>query len=159
MSPARNSPVWLVSFVDLCLVLLGFFVMLHAMSGNQRQLVQGLRDRFSGAGGASVERRQLAPQSLFQPGEALFRDGKREELRAFGAQAAARAAHVRVTSVGTDKATNRFDGWELSAARTAAVARAIQSGGLAADAIDIALSPTKSAEKSRGQRIEVEIAK
>ena len=32
MKPAA-TPIWTTSFLDLCLVLLGFFVMLHAVEG------------------------------------------------------------------------------------------------------------------------------
>lgn len=157
MKSVRNSPVWLMSFVDLCLVLLGFFVMLHAMSQNQRELVRGLRSSFGDEGSHHVVRHDLAPATLFQKGEAMFRPGEYEKLRAIGAEAASSRARVRVESIGTDPATNRFDGWELAAARTAAAARAIQSGGLDADAISIAIPEMKGQTPASRQKIGIEI--
>lgn len=157
MTGGRNSPIWLMSFVDLCLVLLGFFVMLHAMSTNQRDLVRGLRSRFGGAGEHQVIRHDLAPARMFQQGEAIFRPGEQEKLRAIGEQAARAQARVRIESTGTDPSTSRFDGWELAAARAAAAARAIQSGGLRAEAISIAIPEMKGADRAAHQRIGVEI--
>lgn len=159
MSHARNQPIWLLSFIDLCLVLLGFFVMLHAMTGSKRELVKGLRDSFGSHGSApEIRRHHLVANALFQPGEALFRAGQFEALQKMGAEAAVKGAHVRIESFGTDPATNRFDGWELAAARTAAAARAVQSGGLAATAIEIAIPGMTGASGKGRQRLEIEIA-
>jgi len=156
MKPAA-TPIWTTSFLDLCLVLLGFFVMLHAVEGHRSELVAGLHRSFSDAAEPRVEHHTITPASLFQSGEALFRPGLEARLVAIGRQAAASRAHVSIESVGIDPATNRFDGWELAAARTAAVARTIRSGGLGDGAIEIAIPGTGAAPSPGGQKITITV--
>ena len=74
---------------------------------------------------------------LFRALRVLVVDNDRRQLRAtldmlaaLGRKAAAAHGRATVRSTGADAATQRFDGWELAAARTAAVARALRSGGL-----------------------------
>ena len=62
-----------------------------------------------------------------------------------------------VASEGRDGANARLDAWELSAARTTAVARAIRGGGLPDTMIDIAIPPSRQDEPARGQRIAVRL--
>jgi hypothetical protein len=80
MTSAR-TPRWALSFADLCLVLLGFFILLHAQSGDRTRLAQGLRSAFGDTGDVSVRRHELAAAALFQPGEAvLTKAGERRIL-------------------------------------------------------------------------------
>jgi len=153
---AERAPVWTTSFLDLCLVLLGFFVMLHAVSGQQSELMRGLNATFGTPATEKVSHHRIAPRTLFQPDEALFRPGAAAALVAIGHDAARDGARVRIESVGTDPATNRFDGWELAAARTAAVARTIRSGGLSEKAIEISLPGTGPTDR-KGQQITVSV--
>jgi len=152
MKPAA-TPLWTTSFLDLCLVLLGFFVMLQAIGGHRNELVAGLQQSFGDTAQPKVEHHAIKPASLFQTGEALFRQGLEAKLIAIGRQAATSRARVSIESIGVDPATNRFDGWELAAARTAAVARTIRSGGLGDAAIDIAIPGTSAAPSPGGQKI------
>ncbi len=153
---AARGPRWALSFADLCLLLLAFFVLLQAERGNRAQLAAGMRAAFSGGGGAAAVRaRELAAATMFEPGEALLLAPARARLGAIGRDAARSHAGVRIESVGSDPASARFDGWELAAARAAAIARAIAAGGEPAAAIDVAIPATTAADVARGQRITV----
>ena len=43
---AAIAPAWAVSFADLCMLLLGFFVVLHAQSSQQSKVVSGIKQAF-----------------------------------------------------------------------------------------------------------------
>lgn len=135
---AARSPRWLMSFADLTLLLLGFFVLLHARADG-RATAAGVRAAFGGPVAPGEAPVDLAAARLFEPGEAVLRPGAARLLGRLGHRYALHHGRVRVASRGSDLASARFDAWELSAARAAAVARAIGGGGLASDAIDIAL--------------------
>jgi len=127
---ARAAPRWTLSFADLCLLLLGFFVILHARADRSQAVADGLRTAFGGRAAALSHRADFRADALFQPGEAVFLPGRADMLAALGRKAAGAHGRATVRSTGADAATQRFDGWELAAARTAAVARALRSGGL-----------------------------
>ena len=138
MKGAARNPRWLLSFADLCLLLLGFMVLLHAQSIDSRALATGLRAAFGRAGPAADEDRPAA--RLFAPGEAVLHAPARARLAAIGRAAARRGRGIRIESRGADPAPGgRLDTWELAAARTAAVARAVAAGGLAEAAITVAM--------------------
>ncbi|USI73734.1 OmpA family protein [Sphingomonas morindae] len=142
------TPRWALSFADLCLVLLGFLLLLQAQRGDP---AASLRAAF-GAPAPLADERAAAP--LFQPGEALLLPPARAMLRAAGARAVTRGARMIVESRGRDGDARRFDGWELAAARAAAVARALSEGGLAADRIDLRVEGTaRAAARHGGQTI------
>ena len=124
---------WALSFADLCLLLLGFFVVLQARPDGA-QLSAGLRGAM---GTRALPSAEATAEALFQPGEALLT----AQGRAFVADFARRAgtASVLVDSRGTARSTSRFDAWELAAARTAALARALAAGGVPAEHISLAL--------------------
>lgn len=152
-----GAPTWALSFADLCMLLLGFFVMLHAQSGHQAQVISGIKRALGGGIVKSAEAHELGTAALFEPGEALLRPRAKSEMEALGKHAAAIGAHVRIESIGTDHAARRFDGWELAAARTAAIARAIQAGGLSDQAIVISIPEMTSEIAGKGQRMAVEV--
>ena len=135
-------PRWAVSFADLILLLLGCFVLLHAMEAARPQGV--------GAPGAAPAAGWRAAD-LFQPGEALLKPEARARLAAEGRRLAGRA--VRITSTGAAEAGGRLDRFELGAARAAAVGRALQQGGLRDR--DIAIAMAESADPAAGQIIAV----
>jgi flagellar motor protein MotB len=141
---------WALSFADLSLVLLGFFVILQAHAADRARVVDSVRSAFRPVAGAGPI--IYTSEALFQPGEAVFRRDAGRALGGIGRRAAARGQRVAVTSAGVDRLARRFDGWELAAARTAAVARAIGAGGLPEDRIEMAVMP---AGAGRGQRIEI----
>ena len=152
-----NVPVWAVSFADLCMLLLGFFVILHVQSGHQAQVVQGIKEALGGRPVAAAERHDIDPTHLFEQGEALLRPEANAELAAIGRNALRTGSHVRIESIGADRATRRFDGWELAAARAAAIARAVQAGGLPEKAIALSIPEMDGASASTGQRIAIEV--
>jgi hypothetical protein len=126
-------PRWAVSFADLLLLLLGCFVLLHTMEA-QRSAAAPMA---SGAPAATPVRSFTAAE-VFQPGEALLTPEAREALRAEGARLTGHA--VSIQSNGTGEEGGRLDRFELAAARTAAIGRALREGGLGEARIAIAMS-------------------
>ena len=156
---SAGAPSWTLSFADLCLLLLGFFIMLHAQTGQQAKLVDGIKQAFGGQSVPLSESHQLDPARLFEPGEALLRPQARAQLVEMGRRAAERRERVRIESIGVDPASRRFDGWELAAARTAAIGRAVQTGGLSDQAITISIPAMSATKDKTGQRIAIEVLK
>lgn len=151
------APRWALSFADLCLLLLGFFVLLQARHGDPKDVAAGVRAAL-GADAHEARHFEIAAKKLFEPGEALLLPDARGQLERLGAQAAARRERVRIESRGSDRNSRRFDGWELSAARTAAVARAVSAGGLDERRIEVAI-PGTAIGVDGGQRLTVTAGK
>jgi Membrane MotB of proton-channel complex MotA/MotB len=126
---------WALSFADLCLLLLGFFVLLQAKP-DSNHLSAGLRAAFGARANAVLEENANA---WFEPGEAVLTPQGHKVLGDF-AQSAGGGGLI-VSSRGTEPRTARFDGWELAAARTAAVAREISGAGIAQDKVAVAIDP------------------
>lgn len=135
MTPVR-SPRWALSFADLCLLLLAFFVLLQSRNGDRAHLAASMRAAF-GDDGAPVVRHDYPASSLFEPGEAVLKPAVRARFVALGREASA----VRITSDGMDMAARRLDRWELAAARVAAIARSVQAGGVPENRIEVAMPP------------------
>ena len=141
MKASRGNGRWALSFADLCLLLLGFFVMLQARP-DPAHLSVGLKAAFAGRNPITLEQ---TAEVWFEPGEAILRPAARASLRAF----ARGAPGITVASRGTEAKTARFDGWELAAARTAAVARELQAAGVPEARVNLAIDPGTGG----GQRI------
>jgi flagellar motor protein MotB len=140
-------PRWAVSFADLALLLLAFFVLMRA--GDSGQVVAGARAAFLGED--AVRPLLAAPAAtLFEPGEARLRAAARARLVGIGRQAAHGDRRLVIESLGRDSAGHRLDAWELAAARAAALARALQDGGIGEKAIRIVMPPD---EGGQGQRL------
>lgn len=153
------SQRWVLSFADLALLLLAFFVMMQAQSGDRLKLAAGMRDAFGGSGEGGTEGaliHGLIAAKAFEADEAILRPAEADRLRAIGVAAAAAKQRVIVASQGRDVQTARLDAWELSAARTTAVARAIRMGGVADAMIEISIPPMRGSDPARGQRISVQ---
>ena len=140
-------PRWAVSFADLLLLLLGCFVLLHAM---EAQRSTAAAPAAAGAPAATPVRAFNAAE-VFQPGEALLTPEAREALRAEGARLAGQS--VRILSSGTGEEGGRLDRFELAAARAAAIGRALREGGIAER--DIAVTMGDSGTPGAGQTIAV----
>ena len=151
---AARVPRWAVSFADLCLLLLGFFVLVQAHQARPDQLAAGLRSAF-GETAAARPNPSWTADSLFQPGEAVLTAAAAARFAGLGAEAQAAKARVQIISEGTGGATKRFDRWELAAARAAAVARAMRAGGVAEDRVTIALPSGDAKARAQAQRITV----
>ena len=108
---------WAVSLADLLMLLLGMFVL---MASRTPELIRPV------AATAPVEPLSLrfAASELFQPGEAMLRPGAADRMR----QA---VGHPRALSLrlGLDESGRRFDGYDLAAARAAALARVLAPAG------------------------------
>ena len=155
------SQRWVLSFADLTLVLLAFFVLMQAQASDRMKMAAGLRDAFGGKGGGSGTAADsgidgFVAGEIFEPGEAILKPGKADRLRAIGAAAARDKKRVIVASQGRDGENARLDAWELSAARTTAVARAIRVGGLSDSMIEIAIPPMRPGDPAHGQRLSVQ---
>lgn len=126
---------WALSFADLCLLLLGFFVLLQAKP-DANHLSAGLRAAFGARADAALEENANA---WFEPGEAIMTPQAHKILDDFAHSAG--GGRLIVSSRGTEPKAARFDGWELAAARTAAVARELAKGGVAQDKVAVAIDP------------------
>lgn len=126
---ATGMPRWAISFADLALLLLGVVVLIQLQSPQSA-------DAAAAAPPAPLLLERSA-HDLFEAGEARLRPAARAELAALGASLAAGSDRIIVASAGEAEGAARFDRWELAAARGAATARAIASGGLPADRIDM----------------------
>ncbi len=146
---ASRRSRWALSFADLSLLLLGFFVLLHASNGRQQEIVGGVAEQF---GAPSRPLEQLAANALFQPGEALLGPAGDARLGQVAKKLGGQAGRIEIRSVGVDPATNRFDSWDLAAARLGAVARGLVDHGIAADRVVVRGLDQQSESKS-GQQI------
>ena len=148
---ARSVPRWTVSFADLALLLLSFFVLLHV--GSAREVAAGARAAFSSQASAGPLLEESAA-ALFEPGEARLKSGARVRMEGIGRAAAAQGRALIVVSQGRNPAARRFDGWELAAARAAALARALNEGGVAERRVRIVL-PEERGEEVEEQKLTV----
>jgi flagellar motor protein MotB len=143
-SPAARQR-WALSFADLALLLLGFFVLLQAKP-DASHLSAGLRAAFGARAQAALQARA---DDWFEPGEAVLTPQGHKIIGNFARQVGAGA--LIVSSRGTEANAARFDGWELAAARTAAVARELSKTGIAADKLAVAIDPATGG----GQTIQI----
>ena len=118
----RNAR-WAVSFADLCLLLLGFLLILQAKP-EPKELATGMRAAFAPSRPSATAK----AATLFEPGEAILTEAGQRFAADFARSAG--TAPILVSSAGTDGGAARFDGWELAAARAAALARALVATGV-----------------------------
>jgi flagellar motor protein MotB len=132
-------PRWAISFADLVLLLLGCFVLLHSMEAARPKAEAGAAARATGPALHAYR-----ADALFEPGEAVLRPGARERLQGEGRRFAGRS--IALVSRGGGESGGRLDRFELSAARVAAFARALQQGGAGPREIAIAMRPAPARE-------------
>lgn len=149
---AAPLPRWTVSFADLALLLLAFFVLLQADSA--RTVAAGARAAFSSEPLPAPLLDERAGR-LFEPGEARLHADAHARLTGIGRSAAAAHRRLVIESEGRDPAAGRFDGWELAAARAAALARAMSEGGIAEDRVEIVLVHPRGDKEVKGQRLTI----
>lgn len=146
---------WALSFADLIMLLLAFFVMLQAQTGDRAKMVAGIRGAFGGSGHEDMTD-SFAAAAMFEPGQAILKSKQRDRFARIGADAGAGGERIIVSAIGRDAGSTRLDSWEMAAARTAAVARAIAAGGLPETRIEIAIAPPRQGNSPSGLRIRIE---
>ncbi len=107
-----SAPRWAVSFADLGLLLLGCFIYLHA--------VERIRLDASSTTASEIPSQQWAADTLFEQGEAVLTASGRDLLQR---EAERQPARLLIVSRGMGSGGTRLDGFELAAARAAAVSR------------------------------------
>jgi len=149
-APGRRAR-WALSFADLCLLLLAFFVLLQAGEHSKQAALQGVSEYFGAK--QKVGRIDIAARDLFEPGEALLTPQGQARIVALAREAVARGGGVALVSSGQDATGNRFDGWDLAAARVGSVARILQSSGLSGDRLKIRGLDEDAVSGGKGQMI------
>ena len=144
------SARWAISFADLLLLLLGCFVFLHAIEAARPTASAGSAGTAPDASAGRVPAAELDAASLFEPGEARLTDAGRARIVAL--VPGLRGAHVRVSSRGLGEGGGRLDRFELAAARSVAVSRALRAAGLDERAIAVSFD---EATGPGGQRIAI----
>src|SRR3546814_4581732 len=94
MTPTPVSR-WAVSFADLALLLLGFFVLLYAGRADVRDVAERARAALDSEAAVADEVFDWAGTSLFASGEARLTDSARAELVTIGKAAARTGRTVR----------------------------------------------------------------
>jgi hypothetical protein len=154
MRAARRTR-WALSFADLCLLLLGFFVLLQTQREHGRKhVLSSLNEYFGGwkSEGAAQIDAAMPATDLFVPHEAMLTPTGRARITALARQARISSGAVRISSHGTDAGTARFDAWDLASARLGAVARALSQAGVTPGKIRIT-GPESDALQTGGPQI------
>lgn len=144
---------WAVSFADLLLLLLGFFVLLQASGARRDAMLAQISQQFGGR--AMRQGIELRASELFVPGEALLTDAGRVRLSAIVRRFAQDAGTLEIRSEGSDHGRQRFDDWDLAAARLGAVARALRLGGIAQERLLIRGLDQTDGREGQGQHIHI----
>lgn len=120
---------WAISLADLLMLLLGFFVLLDASKTARAAQMDSVSAAVSGTAAKGM---RADAATLFADGEAMLTPVGLARIRAIKGDALVRVA-VQQRSQG------RYDGWDLAAARAAAIARAL------AGKAEVELSPSAPA--------------
>jgi flagellar motor protein MotB len=152
-SPAARRNRWVVSFADLLLLLLAFFVLLQASGSRRDAMLARISQQFGGR--AMAQGMELRAADLFEPGEALLSAAGRARLATLAHDFAKQSGGVEIRSHGSDPSRRRFDQWDLAAARLGAVARALQADGIAQDRLLIRGLDQAEGKPGQGQMIRI----
>lgn len=144
-----------VSFADLALLLLGFFVLLQASGNRSHDVISEISTQFGAKPKADAP--ELHASNLFETGEAMLSDKGKAQISAIAAKMPRDATPIEILSIGQDRGARRFDGWDLAAARLGAVARALTTAGVDERRLVIR-GPDQSADDGAGQRIRIALA-
>lgn len=106
---------WAISLADLLMLLLGFFVLLDA----------GKTARAAQVASVSAAVAGVVPKGLRADAATLFADGEAMLTATGAARIGAMKGEVLVRVAVNQRAQGRYDGWDLAAARAAAIARAL----------------------------------
>ncbi len=123
-----NRGRWALSFADLCLLLLGFFVLLQANQATREKALAGIGSYFGAI--QAPQAVNLDARKLFLPGDALLTPQGREALFAAIRPLMKTGEIIQIQSIGVDRGERRFDAWDLAAARLGATARELVAAGI-----------------------------
>ena len=151
-SQARRNR-WAVSFADLLLLLLGFFILLQASGQKRDAMLAQVRQQFGGR--AVAKDMDLRAAELFLPDEALLSGQGRAAVARVAAGVRTGSGSIDISSLGTDPSRRRFDPWDLAAARLGAVARELKAQGLAGDRLRIRGLDQMDGGTGKGQLIRI----
>ena len=151
-SQARRNR-WAVSFADLLLLLLGFFILLQASGQKRDAMLAQVRQQFGGR--ALAKDMELRAAELFLRDEALLSDQGRAAVARVAAGLRSSSGRIDISSLGTDPARRRFDPWDLAAARLGAVARELRAQGLADERLRIRGLDQMDGGTGKGQVIRI----
>jgi flagellar motor protein MotB len=146
-----NPGRWALSFADLCLLLLGFFVLLQADETQRNAALTGIGTYF-GAIEAPVQV-DLRAETLFEPGEALLSEAGQTALLKAARPLANAKGIIQIQSIGLNRGLHRFDAWDLAAARLGAVARTLVAAGVPQARLRIAGLAEEADGKAPGRQI------
>lgn len=144
---------WAVSFADLLLLLLAFFVLLQASGSRRDAMLAQVSRQFGGR--PMAQGVDLRAADLFAPGEALLTPAGDARLGDVARRFGKGAGGVDIRSHGTDPSRQRFDEWDLAAARLGAVARALKADGIAQDRLLIRGLDQADGQSGQGQVIRI----
>ncbi|MHA6767987.1 flagellar motor protein MotB [Sphingobium ummariense] len=144
---------WAISFADLLLLLLGFFILLQANGSKRDAMLAQVSRQFGGHPAAPDIAFRAA--DIFVPGEALLSDSGKRQVAMAAARLRGGTGAITLRSEGTDGGRQRFDRWDLAAARLGAVARALKAGGVPENRLTIAGLGEEGEQRQRGQLIYV----
>lgn len=133
-APARSAR-WAISFADLSLLLLGFFVLLQASGSRSAQVLNGVGTQFGATPIAQGD--EWRASALFVPGEVMLTPAGLAKVEAAARRYAKQGASIELASAGQDRGNTRFDSWDMAAARLGAVARALKNAGLPEESLVI----------------------
>jgi len=123
------GPSWILSFIDLVLIMLGASALLIADKAQGPRVATAVSETFGGAKSA-FQHQQFAVAQLFEENEARLSKAGQQRLLSV-VEAATRydaSVHIFVSIETFD--SDRLQGWELAAARSASIAYALSKGGL-----------------------------
>lgn len=144
---------WAVSFADLLLLLLAFFVLLQASGSRRDAMLSQVSQQFGGR--AMRQGVALRASELFVPGDALLSQAGRARLAAVAQRFAREPGGLEIRSDGSDRGRQRFDDWDLAAARLGAVARALRMNGITQDRLLIRGLDQGGGKAGQGQLIHI----
>lgn len=139
---------WAISFADLSLLLLGFFILLQVDSRGKGQALDQIGGYF--AQRAVVPPTAILQAELFVPDEAILTETGFARIADIARDAAKSGDRLILTSRGMPTATNRFDAWDMASARLGATARAAVRAGMPADRITIAMVELRNEDGANG---------
>ncbi|MET0370785.1 MAG: flagellar motor protein [Sphingobium sp.] len=147
---------WALSFADLTLLLLGYFVLLQASGGHRDEMIASVSRHFGAQAPAPAI--ELRATDLFERGEALLSLDGRHRLAAVARRFAHRAGTVELRSTGSDPVHQRFDQWDLAAARLGAVARALRADGIDGRRVILRGLDQADSKDGKGQVIRISLS-